>query len=157
MSSTFQWNGRMETPKALRLGHDEARAEFVRATTEGGPIGVAAKRLAQMCLPHFEREEKYVFPVLGLLPELTRGVVRPEMAVVLPLIAAFSAKHDVLDSQHQSIQSAIDALLQASHREKNREVAEFAYNMRVHERIEDEVIYPTVILVGNYLRDKLAN
>jgi hypothetical protein len=29
--------------------------------------------------------------------------------------------------------------------------------MRVHERIEDEVIYPTVVLIGKYLQEKLEN
>jgi hypothetical protein len=55
------------------------------------------------------------------------------------------------------IASAIEDLLQAAHKEKNREVAEFAYNLRVHERIEDEVIYPTVVLIGRYLQEKLAS
>ncbi len=73
------------------------------------------------------------------------------------MISEFSARHDILDAQHQSIQSGIDELLQACHREKNREFAELAYNMRAHEKIEDEVIYPTVMLIGSYLRDRLAN
>ena len=156
MGSTIPWNGRIHTPKSLRLSHDEARAEFVRGSMEGGRIGAAATRLAEVCLPHFEGEEKYAFPVLGLLPDLMKGLVRQEMADVLPLISDFSAKHEALDRQHESIKSAIDELLVASQREKNRDVAEFAYNMRVHERIEDEVIYPTIILIGNYLRARLA-
>ena len=53
--------------------------------------------------------------------------------------------------------AAIEDLLQAAHKEKNREFAEFAYTMRVHEKTEDEVIYPTVILIGKYLQEKLAN
>ena len=157
MASKFQSTGKMHTPHSLRLSHDEARAEFVRATMAGGQIAVAAKRLAGLCLPHFEGEERFVFPALGLLPDLMKGLVRQEMAEVLPLISDFNAKHNALDTQHEAIGSAIDALLEASHRAKNREIAEFAYNMRVHEKIEDEVIYPTVVLIGNYLRERLDN
>jgi hypothetical protein len=157
MASILQVNGRAAaTPKSLRLSHDQARAEFVRATTEGGRIGLAAKRLAELCLPHFEGEEKAVFPVLGLLPELVQGSVREEMLEALPLIADFEARHEVLEKHHELIQAGIDKLLQACHRERNWEVAEFAYNIRAHEKIEDEVIYPTVLLIGHYLRERLA-
>jgi len=157
MSSIFNWNGKLTVPNALRRGHEEARAELVRATMEGGRIAKAGKRVAQLCLPHFEHEEKSVFPVLALLPELEQGNVRAEMMEVMPLISDFRAKHDALNDHHQLIASAIEELLQAAHKEKSREFAEFAYGMRFHEKIEDEVIYPTVILIGKYLQEKLAN
>ena len=156
MNSHTGWYRNLNVPDALRLSHDEARSELVRATTEEGRIAKAAKRLADLCLPHFEWEEKTVFPVLGLLPELTRGDVRPEMVEILPMIAEFSSKQDALANQHQLILSAVEGLLLAAHREKNREFAEFAYNLRIHERIEDEVTYPTVLLIGRYLRQSLA-
>ena len=152
MGSTFSWNEKLSNPKALRLSHDEARAKLDRATIGNSPIAEAANRVAQMCLPHFEREEKAVFPVLAFLPDLTKGILRPEMEDVLPLISDFRARHDALDAQHQSILSSVDELLRAAEREKNREFAEFAHSLKVHERIEDEVIYPTVLLISNYLR-----
>ena len=157
MSSIISWNGKLHAPDALLRVHDEARAELVRAIMEGGRIAKAAKRVAQLCLPHFEHEEKSVFPVLALLPHLERGNLQPEMMDVMPLISDFRAKHDSLDDHHQLIVSAIEELLQAAYKEKNREIAEFAYNMRIHERIEDEVIYPTIALIGKYLQEKLAN
>jgi hemerythrin superfamily protein len=157
MSSIFNWNGKLTVPNALRRGHEEARAELVRATMEGGRIAKAGKRVAQLCLPHFEHEEKSVFPVLALLPELERGNVRAEMMEVMPLISDFRAKHDAINDHHQLIVSAVEELLQAAHKEKSREFAEFAYSLRFHEKIEDEVIYPTVILIGKYLQEKLAN
>lgn len=157
MGSTVNWNGKLAAPNALRLGHDEARAEFVRASMEGGRIARAGKRVAQLCLPHFEHEEKSIFPVLALLPYLERGSLRPEMLNVMPLIYEFREKQEALDGHHMLIASAIEDLLQAAHKEKNREFTEFSYGLRVHEMVEDEVIYPTVILIGKYLQEKLAN
>jgi hemerythrin superfamily protein len=157
MGPILNWNGKLTVPKALLRGHDEARAELVRVCMEGGRIAEAGKRVADLCLPHFEHEEKSVFPVLALLPYLEQGTLRPEMKDVMPMIFDFRAKHDALEHHHQLIVSAIDDLLQIAHKEKNREIAEFAYNMRAHERIEDEVIYPTVVLIGRYLQEKLAN
>ena len=156
MGSTFHGDGKFRAPKSLQLSHDEVRAGFVRATMGGGPIAAAAKRLAKISLPHFDGEEKFVFPVLGLLPDLKNGFVQQEMADLLPLIADFRTRFDSLEKQHESIRSAIENLLEASHRSNNREVAKFAYNLRIHERIEDEVIFPAVMLIGNYLRERLA-
>jgi hypothetical protein len=157
MGSILNWNGKLNVPDALRRGHDEARTELVRAAMQGGRIAKAAKRVAQLCLPHFEHEEKSVFPVLALLPYLAPENLRPEMMDVMPLISDFRAKHDALNDHHQSILAEIEELLQAAHKEKNREFAELAYNLRIHERVEDEVIYPAVVLIGGYLQEKLAS
>jgi len=151
------WNGRLTVPNALLLGHDEARADLVRAIMEGGRIAKAGKRLAQLCLAHFEHEEEMVFPLIALLPDLERGNLRGEMIDDIPLISNFWVMHDALGEQHQAIASAIEDLLQAAHMEKSKEFAEFAHNLRTHERIEDEVIYPRVVLVGKYLRKMRVN
>ena len=84
MMSAFPWLGRFNIPHALRLGHDEVRAGLVRATMGHGPITQAAKRVAQLCLPHFAWEERTVFPVLGLLPESSAPVLG-KSAVTVPL------------------------------------------------------------------------
>ena len=155
MNSGIHAYGNLNIPHALRLAHNEARYGLVHATRQRGAFVEAVNSLSRLCLPHFEWEEKTVFPILGLMPELKRGIVRPEMAEVLPIIADFSARQDTADDHHQMILSAIIALLQAVDPAKNKEVAEFAYNLRVHEKIEDDVVYPTVLLIGEYLREKL--
>jgi len=159
MNSTFNWNGKLNllVPRALRSSHDEARSELARATMEGGPIAKAATRVAELCLPHFEHEEKSVFPVLALLPYLAARDLRPEMMEIMPLISDFGAQRDWLNDHHQLILAAIEDLLQAAQRQNSREFAEFAYNLRVHERMEEEVVFPTVILIGNYLQDTRAH
>ena len=154
MGSIGKINGNLVVPDALMRSHDEMRAELVQATMEGGRIAKAAKRVAQLCLPHFEHEEKHVFPVLALLPYLERGILLAEMVDVMPLISNFAAKHDAITDHHQLILAATEELLQVANKEKTREFTEFAYNLRVHEKIEDEVIYPTVILIGKYLQEK---
>jgi hypothetical protein len=152
------WKSRWDAsiPPALRLGHEQLRAELVRATMEPGATGEAAKRLALLCLPHFEAEERAVFPVFGLLDELSSGEVRPEMAEILPIVSDFRARHIAMECQHRSIASAVEALMHAAHRDKNWQCAEFAYNVTMHERLEDEVIYPTLMLIGRYVRQGLG-
>jgi hypothetical protein len=159
MGSIFNREGKLKltAPGALLHSHDEARAELVRADMEGGQIAEAAMHLGRLCLPHFEYEEKNVFPILALLPHLSPQNLRPEMAHVLPLISEFRATHEALNDHHRSILVAIEALLQAARNQQNREFTDFAYNLRDHESIEDEVIYPAIILIGDYLREKFAS
>lgn len=147
---------RLSLPKALLLGHDEARAELVRATEMRGSVGDAAGKVARLCLPHFEHEEKSLFPILSILPEVAAGIVRPEMAEILPMISSFRAWHETADEQHRSIANAIHGMLVAAYREDNREIIEFGYCLRVHERLEDDVIYPTALMIGNYVQDRLG-
>ena len=156
MQSRMGRNGIFKIPDALKIGHDELRAELVRASTMHGPIGEAAGRVARICLPHFEREEETMFPVFGLLHDLSLGNVRPEMASILPLVAAFSDWRNSLDDEHLTIAPAIHGLLLAAHKEDNREIVEFTYALRMHERLEVDVIFPTVLLIGNYVQERLG-
>jgi len=109
-----------------------------------------------LCLPHFEMEEQTIFPVFGLLEDLALHAVRPEMAKILPLISALSARREAMVQHHRLIMDAAAQLLRAARREKNGEFAEFAYNLTIHEKIDHEVIYPTLILIGKYIRQSLG-
>lgn len=154
MRAEFRRKGQLDIPEALMLDHDEARAVLACATAEPGPIGKAAMRVSRFCLPHFEQEEKIVFPVFGLLPDLALGDIRPEMADLLPLIYEFHAGY--ARSTHRLIDGAIEALMQAARAEGCAQFVEFASKLQIHERVEDEVVYPVVVLIGRYLRASLV-
>ena len=155
MKPEFQRNGKFDISEAFRLDHDELRAILASATAEPGPVGKAAKRVARVCLTHFEEEEKALFPVFGVLRDLASGDVRPEMAEVLPLISDISAGQ--LGKQHQALEAAIEALLQSASADESGKLADFANKLQVHERIEAELLYPAAVLVGKYLRENLGH
>lgn len=154
MKAEFQNLGKFDIPAALRHEHEELRTALICATAEPGPIGKAAMRLARYCLPHFEQEEHIVFPLFGLLHELASGDVRPEMADLLPLVYAFHAGH--LGKEHQAIDAATMELMQAAREEDCSHIVELASKLQAHEQVEDAVIYPTVALIGRYLRHRLG-
>jgi len=145
----------IEFPVALKLDHDELRAELEKAIKEKGAVGEAARELARVVLPHMAREEKIAFPPLGLLTHLASGEVTAEMAEVLPLIAEFIAGHDTLRSEHQRISYKFQMLLEAAKKEGNDKFAHLAYRGMVHERIEEAVIYPAIYVIGKYIRQQL--
>ena len=55
-----------EIPESLELEHEELHRQLVHAVKEGGKIGEAAKAVAELLHPHFEKEEEYALPPLGL-------------------------------------------------------------------------------------------
>lgn len=141
---------------SLRLTHDKARTEFSRAAQGEGPLAQAAKRAVLIYLPHFGREEQTILPVLDLVPDLAQGALKPEWAGLLPLISEFTARHDPRSIEDEWVLSAAEELQRVAHREKNQEFVELAYSLKEHERIEHEVAYPAVMVIGNYLRAHLG-
>ena len=59
-------------PESLGLEHDELHRQLVKAIEEGGKVGDAAKAVADVLHPHFEKEEEYALPPLGLLSSLSK-------------------------------------------------------------------------------------
>lgn len=155
MTSDHLWKTRYSVPKALKLAHDELRAELVRAAMEPGGVGIAARQAARMCLPHYEHEELDIFPALGLLPELAAGRVRTDMATVMPMVRSFASWYEAFERERAAMLEAIDLLQQAAIEEDDHRTADLAYNMTIHERIDEEVLFPVIRLIGDYVSRRL--
>ncbi len=154
MNAVFQNHASCSVAEALRIEHEEIRAALVSAAAEPGPIGKAAKRVARLCLPHFEQEEKIVFPLFGLLGRLASDELTPEMADLLPQGSKFCAAH--LGKRHQSFDAAIEALAEIARVEAGGKFAAMVNQLKTHERLEHELVYPAVILIGKYLHQSFA-
>lgn len=155
MGSKVNWDWNLNLLDELRLAHDQARAAF--RWTVDGPMAHTARRAALIYLPHLEREENTLFPVLALAPELAQGHMSLEMAKMLPVISQLSARHDSMNIEHQWMLSAVDDLLRTAHRVKNTDFTGIAYTLKEHERIESEIAYPAAMMIGNVLREMLAS
>lgn len=149
-------NERLSAPQALRLQHDELRAGLVSAILIQGAVANAAKRVGRLCVRHFEEEEKYIYPVFEVLHRLVLHGVQCDMACVLPLVSRFSARRTQLHNQHKSIVAATGALLKAARDTRDKEVVDIAYRLLLHEREDELLVYPSVALIGKYVRERLV-
>ena len=59
-------------------------------------------------------------------------------------------------AEHRAIVAALERLVDAARDAQRFEYAEFAQRLVVHARVEEEVMYPAAILVGEYLKLTLA-
>ncbi len=147
----------MRIPDSIRLEHEQLHAKLAEATVQPGRTGEAARTVARLMHPHFLREDEYAIPPLGLVARLARGQVTPDMADVLALVARLKEEMPLMIEEHRAILGALIQLGNAASEEGRREWAEFADELRLHAQMEEEVLYPTAILVGEYVKGRLTS
>ncbi|MFZ5792290.1 MAG: hypothetical protein ACOY3L_16485 [Pseudomonadota bacterium] len=145
-----------EIPRPLKVEHEELHAELVKATKSGGRTGEAAKAVAKVLHPHFVKEEEYALPPLGLLVALSRGKIEKGMAAALKMTDKLEAELPQMLAEHKAIVAALEALVDAAKAENKPDVAQFAEKLILHAQTEEQVSYPTALLIGRYLKAKLA-
>lgn len=143
-------------PRPLKVEHEELHEELRKATKEAGALGEAAREVAKLMHPHFVKEEEYALPPLGLLPLLTKGPVTREMTAVLKMTDRLQAELPEMLAEHKSIVAALTKLSDTARREKKLEYVAFAEKLILHAQTEEDVSYPTAILIGQYVKSKLA-
>jgi hypothetical protein len=144
-----------EIPRPLKAEHEALHNMLRKATQEPGELGDAAKTVATLMHPHFIKEEEYALPPLGLLRDLAQGKVTPDMQEVVELTDKLKADLDQMLEEHKSIVAALEKLSAAAKKADKMEYAEFASALILHAQTEEEVSYPTAILIGEYVREKL--
>jgi hemerythrin-like domain-containing protein len=146
----------LKIPESLELEHEELHRQLVRAIEEGGKVGDAAKAVADVLHPHFEKEEEYALPPLGLLSSLSkRDKISSEMKSVLTMTERLKADLPHMIEEHNGIVIALDNLIEVAKKENKTEFVQFAEKLKLHAKTEEEILYPTAILIGEYLRLRL--
>jgi hypothetical protein len=60
----------LKIPESLELEHEDLHEQLYKGIKESGKVGEAAGAVADILHPHFEKEEEYALPPLGLLSSL---------------------------------------------------------------------------------------
>jgi hypothetical protein len=145
-----------EIPESIRLEHEAIHSALVEATKAAGAVGVAARALAHVLHPHFEREEEVALPPLGLLAPLSRGALPEGAADVLPLTDALTRELPRMLEEHKQIRVAVEQLRTAAREEQATRYERLAEELALHAQTEEEVLYPAAVLVGEIVRARLA-
>lgn len=144
-------------PQSEQLEHQDTMAELTALSHRRGPIGEAATKALELYKAHVQRENAYILPPLSLLPMLADGKVTPDMAWALPMIDRVKAEHEEIFQEHTKITDAMSALHAAGQHAHDQHVQDFA-EAAVADSLNDlEILEPTVLLIGEYLRSKLPN
>lgn len=147
---------KFKIPQAMQNEHDELHAELRRLTGIGGRTGEAAKAVAKVLHAHFVKENEYALPPLSLLVPLAAGKFDPAMAEVLKLTDRLAADMPAMLSEHRDIVAALKALTAAAEAENKPEGVRFAEMLTAHAQAEEQVTYPTALLIGLYVKSKIG-
>lgn len=142
-------------PSSLKAEHDELHAQLARATKAGGRTGDVAQAVARIMHTHFEKEEEYALPPLGLLADLAKGKVESNMSDVLKMTDKLETELPRMLSEHNDIVTALKKLIDAAKAESKPEYVRFAEELMAHAKMEEEVSYPTSLVIGHYLKAML--
>lgn len=145
-----------EVPKAMKSEHEHLHADLERLTKAGGRTGEAAKDVAALMEKHFTKENAYALPPLSLLVPLSEGKFSCNMTGVLNMTDKLQAELPSMLAEHQEIVAALQKLTTAAKAESKPDGIRFAEMLTAHAQGEEQVTYPTALLIGLYVRDKAA-
>jgi iron-sulfur cluster repair protein YtfE (RIC family) len=154
VATAMEESAQLEIPKSMQAEHQHIHSALVAATRAEGPVGAAARELAQVLEPHFKREEQIALPPLGLLAPLAAGgsVPAATAARALNMSDALRAELPRMLEEHKRIRESVRKLRDVSRNAQAHDYERLADELALHAQTEEEVLYPAAILVGDLLR-----
>jgi hypothetical protein len=147
---------KFEIPMPLQEVHEALHDQLRQPTQAEGQVGSRAKTLAKLMHAHFVKEDRIALPPLALLVALARGEATPEMSGVLALTDQLEAELPQMLAEHGAIVQALQELRETAERAGHSDIVEFAKALAQHARIEEEVMHPAAVLVGQVVRQRLG-
>jgi hypothetical protein len=144
-------------PMSLVQEHAELNTALNAAANLPDETGAAARRVLALITPHIKDEQRRVFPLLNLLPPLGKQEIEPWMADLLPVADRLRDDIETIRRAHAPIRNALDELNIVAWREGHEEYAFLAQRIRQHIQMEEEILYPAALVVGDYLRLKFPS
>ena len=132
--------------------HEELHAELAKATKIRGKVGEAAKKVAEVLHPHFEKENELALPLIGVARELAEGKTSPDFPKALELSDKFKAEYEKMLQEHVEIVKTLDSLEKVAKRYKKKDVLEFVKKLKNHAKTEEDLTYPAVLMAGKLLK-----
>lgn len=151
---TSMANPLLATPSSILEEHKHLHHQLDEALASGGKTAASAKVVADVLLPHFEAEEAYAMPPLGLLESIAddRTLSSEQTHEAIQMADELRAHYEQMIQEHQKIHAALETLASAARQEHKPEVLAFAEALMLHAQNEEQVLYPTTLLIGKYLR-----
>jgi len=142
-------------PQSLRLEHEDTAERLGRLAKRPGEVGVEARKALELFRRHAAREEEYIMPPLTLLPLLADGKVTPDMEWAVAMSDRVRADREVIFQEHTQVTDVLNRLVVAAIRAHDKDATDFAQAAATDSLNDLEVLEPTVLLIGDYLRAKL--
>jgi iron-sulfur cluster repair protein YtfE (RIC family) len=142
-------------PGSIKVEHEELYEQLNRAVRIKGKVGDAAMLAFKEFQPHIRKEEEIAFPPLDLLQPLAGKDVTTEHAGIIKLAERLKDELPGFIYQHDEMRKALQRMNDEARREQMHEQAELAKRLIRHMLLEEQILYPAAILVGEHVRYRL--
>jgi hypothetical protein len=146
----------LQVPQSIRHQHEQIINRLARFAKEEGPIGTTAAKALAFLKDHYAKEETFVLPPLGLLSRVAKGEVSKDMEPAIAMADRTKAALPDLQRDHIQITSLMNELIEVGRSGRNEELVQLATRVASQSLNDMEVVHPTAIMIGNYVRERLA-
>jgi hypothetical protein len=145
-----------EIPQSQRSEHMENLQRLQGMAARPGKVGEIAKRAVALFKEHDARESDYIMPPLTLLPVLADGKVTPDMQWAVDMSDRVKADREVIFQEHTRMIDVLNQLRAAGEQAHDAEAVDFAQGAAIDALNDVEILEPTAVMIGDYIRAKLA-
>jgi len=139
-------------PQSVRLQHEQIVFELEAVAERPGPTAVAASTAVALLKAHYAKEEEFVLPALGLLPTLLDDPTPSDLDRAVEIADQTKAMLSELTDDHVQITAAMTELIEAGARANDQYLIRLATRVAAQSLNDVEVVHPTAILIGAYVR-----
>ncbi len=141
-------------PSSIAVEHEDLHEQLRHLVGLGGQTGSAARDIEKLLHPHFVKEEQFALPPLRALADLAAGRMPPDAAAIARLAEQLNREMPRMLEEHKAVVAALRRLQDAAQAEGRQEGVQFAKALAAHATLEEQVLYPSALLVGRYLKEK---
>ena len=145
----------VDIPQSERVENEDildALQEIAKRTT---PTGAAAQKVLEPMTRRLANDTAFILPPLVLLPTLADEDPTPDMRWAIAFADRVKAEQGSLKQLHEEVRAALVGLRNAAAAEGDHHTVGFANDLIADEAGEQEVLEPTAMLIGEYLRSHL--
>lgn len=143
-----------ETPSTIKGEHEYLLDQLNTITLFQDSTGIVAIKLDELMQHHFKEEEDFVLPPLALLPLLASGGMTEQSKEVILLSDKLKSQLVHMSAEHQLIKAYLSELSRVAAKENHPEIAAFESGVHKHAALEEKVLFPAAILIGEHLKLK---
>ena len=151
----------LQVPQSIRYEHDQIIKDLTNFAKREVAYAAVVQKALTVIKAHYAKEEAFVLPPLALLPKIAKGAISKDMSSkeLEPAIAMADrtkAALPELQNDHIQITSLMNELIEAGQADHDEELTRLATRVATQSLNDLEITQPTTILIGDYLRLRLA-
>jgi hypothetical protein len=146
----------LQVPQSFQIQHQQIIKQLIRVTKHKGKVGAAASKAVIFLKNHYEKEEAFILPLLGLLPRLAKDEISNDMEPAIAMAEHARTASSEFEDSHIQITAMMNELIEAGRNNHDEHLIDLATRIASQSLNDIEVAQPIAIIIGDLIRQKLS-